>query len=89
MSLAELDEFKNATGLFGRTMAIRGRKTKSPADWWSAYGATTPNLQMFAIKILSLTCSATGCERNWGVFQQVCTFTFIDLCNMILFYYIK
>lgn len=24
-----------------------------------------------AIKILSLTCSATGCERNWSTFDQM------------------
>lgn len=41
------------------------------ADWWFCYGAFTPTLTKFAIKILSLTCSATGCERNWNVFQHV------------------
>ncbi|XP_010471706.1 PREDICTED: uncharacterized protein LOC104751456 [Camelina sativa] len=64
------DEFKNATGLFGYHMAIRHRATKSPAEWWSSYGSSTPHLQKIAIKVLSLTCSgATGSERNWGVFQ--------------------
>ena len=23
------------------------------------------------MKVLSLTCSATGCERNWSIFDQV------------------
>ena len=41
------------------------------ADWWFAYGASAPELQKFAIRVLSLTCSATGCERNWSVFQQL------------------
>ncbi|GJY51329.1 hydroxyproline-rich glycoprotein family protein [Tanacetum coccineum] len=45
----------------------------SIADWWIAYGASTPNLQTFAIKVLSLTCSATSYERNWGVFQHLHT----------------
>ncbi|XP_027915193.1 uncharacterized protein LOC114174556 [Vigna unguiculata] len=31
----------------------------------------TPNLQKLAIKILSLTCSSLGCERNWSVFEQI------------------
>jgi len=26
---------------------------------------------VLAIKILSLTCSSSGCERNWSVFKQV------------------
>lgn len=30
----------------------------------SSYGGTTPNLQKFAIKVLSLTCRASNFERN-------------------------
>jgi hypothetical protein len=28
-------------------------------------------LKEFIIRVLSLTCSATGCERNWSVFQDI------------------
>ncbi|GKD96187.1 hypothetical protein Tco_1380084 [Tanacetum coccineum] len=45
----------------------------SPADSGVAYGSSAPNLQKFAIRVLSLTCSATGCERNWSVFQHIHT----------------
>ncbi|KAH0749021.1 hypothetical protein KY290_028253 [Solanum tuberosum] len=31
----------------------------------------TPNLQKFAMKVLSLTCSSSGCERNWSVFEHI------------------
>ncbi|CAN1121273.1 hypothetical protein LINPERPRIM_LOCUS2097 [Linum perenne] len=44
---------------------------KHPADWWSSFGDDVPELQKFAIRILSLTCSASGCERNWSVFERV------------------
>ncbi|EOA34846.1 hypothetical protein CARUB_v10022425mg, partial [Capsella rubella] len=57
----ELEQFRNASGLFGIPM------------WWSSYGGSTPTLRDFAIKVLSLTCSATGCERNWSVFQHLHT----------------
>lgn len=67
----ELALYKNAEGLFGNQMAIRHRKSKAPAEWWGFYGASTPNLQQFAIKVLSLTCSASGCERNWSTFEHV------------------
>jgi len=30
-------------------------------------------LQRFAIRILSQTCSASGCERNWSVFERIHT----------------
>ncbi|KAJ7977288.1 HAT transposon superfamily protein [Quillaja saponaria] len=52
-------------------MAVRHRKTKAPAEWWKSFGAETPNLQQFAIKVLSLTCSSSGCERNCSVFENV------------------
>jgi len=41
------------------------------ADWWFSFGDGCPELQNLAIRILSLTCSATGCERNWSTFEQV------------------
>lgn len=69
----ELDKYRNAEGLFGHSMAVRHRTTKSPADWWASYGSSAPNLKKFAIRILSLTCSATSCERNWSVFQHLHT----------------
>ncbi|XP_028181280.1 uncharacterized protein LOC114368128 [Glycine soja] len=31
---------------------------------------TNSKFEKLAIKILSLTCSASGCERNWNVFEQ-------------------
>lgn len=40
-------------------------------EWWDNFGQSTPNLQKFAVRILGLTCSASGCERNWSVFEQV------------------
>ncbi|KAL4377320.1 hypothetical protein GQ457_02G039950 [Hibiscus cannabinus] len=49
------------------------RKTKAPADWWACYGSATPTLQQFTVKILSLTYSASGCERNWSTFEQIYT----------------
>nr|XP_007147219.1 hypothetical protein PHAVU_006G105700g [Phaseolus vulgaris]ESW19213.1 hypothetical protein PHAVU_006G105700g [Phaseolus vulgaris] len=30
-------------------------------------------LQRFAIRVLSLTCSSSGCERNWSAFERVHT----------------
>ncbi|KAL4586316.1 hypothetical protein LXL04_010952 [Taraxacum kok-saghyz] len=69
----ELTVYQNAKNLFSLPMAVRQRSTKAPAEWWISYGSSAPNLQNFAVKVLSLTCSATGCERNWGVFQHLHT----------------
>ncbi|XP_044460509.1 uncharacterized protein LOC123192118 [Mangifera indica] len=42
-------------------------------EWWRTYGYSTPNLQKFAIKILSQTSTSSGCERNWSVFERIHT----------------
>ncbi|XP_057990608.1 histone chaperone RTT106-like [Hevea brasiliensis] len=69
--MAQLPFYQNAECIFGMDMAIKNRKKVSPATWWLTYGATTPNLRNFAIKVLSLTCSASGCERNWSIFEHI------------------
>ncbi|XP_021803759.1 uncharacterized protein LOC110748023 [Prunus avium] len=42
-------------------------------NWWKRFGRDTPELTKFAIRVLSLTCSASGCERNWSTFEQIHT----------------
>ncbi|XP_034695709.1 uncharacterized protein LOC117921866 [Vitis riparia] len=69
--VAEVSLFINAQGLFGNELAVRTRKTRAPAEWWAAYGASAPYLQKFAMKVLNLTCSASGCERNWSIFENI------------------
>ncbi|XP_028755565.1 uncharacterized protein LOC114714940 [Neltuma alba] len=69
----QLEAFESAKGLFGRSMAIDTRNKKQPALWWESYGGEGKELQKIAMRILSLTCSATGCERNWSTFDQVDT----------------
>ncbi|RDX86293.1 hypothetical protein CR513_32390, partial [Mucuna pruriens] len=39
-------------------------------EWWKMYGTHTPHLKNIAIKVLSLTCSSSGCERNWSTFDH-------------------
>ncbi|XP_057795979.1 uncharacterized protein LOC131012085 [Salvia miltiorrhiza] len=69
--LVEMASYKSRGGLFGSDFAERQRKKIPPAQWWRMYGHSAPNLQQLAIKILGLTCSASGCERNWSVFEQI------------------
>ncbi|XP_057443963.1 uncharacterized protein LOC130736134 [Lotus japonicus] len=65
--------FQKSHSLFGDANAKSSRKTMAPADWWSMYGDGCPELKNFAIRILSLTCSSSGCERNWSAFEMVHT----------------
>jgi hypothetical protein len=41
------------------------------AAWWENFGNGTLELQSLAIRVLSQCCSATGCERNWDVFEYL------------------
>ena len=67
----QLDSFDQAMGEFGSRIAIDSRTLRSPTSWWMRFGGSTPELQKFAIRVLSLTCSASGCERNWSTFESV------------------
>ncbi|GKB65216.1 zf-BED domain-containing protein [Tanacetum coccineum] len=63
--------FKKSKGLFGCSTAKLTKNEKSHADWWDSFGDDTPKLKQFAIRVLSLTCSSSGCERNWSAFEMV------------------
>jgi hypothetical protein len=43
------------------------------ANWWESFSSQCPQLQKFAIRVLSQTCSASGCERNWSIFERIHT----------------
>jgi hypothetical protein len=49
------------------------------AKWWGNYGTQIPTLQKMAIRILSLTSSSSGCERNWSIFEGVSIQLFVIL----------
>nr|CAN68338.1 hypothetical protein VITISV_025979 [Vitis vinifera] len=51
--VVEVSLFTNAQGLFENELTVRTRKTRAPVEWWATYGASTPNLQKFAMKIHS------------------------------------
>ncbi|CAN1188844.1 hypothetical protein LINPERHAP2_LOCUS39570 [Linum perenne] len=69
--MQQLDTFHHARGMFSSYGSMKLLDRKHPADWWSYFGDDVPEHQKFAVRILSLTCSASGCERNWSVFERV------------------
>ncbi|XP_030934976.1 uncharacterized protein LOC115960295 [Quercus lobata] len=68
---SQLDEYKKSIGDFGTSLAIRQRERLNPVSWWEQFGLGAPDLQSFAIRVLSQCCSATSCERNWSTFEYV------------------
>ncbi|XP_059077336.1 uncharacterized protein LOC131876326 [Cryptomeria japonica] len=68
----ELQLFSDAQGeTFSRPVTKDGRTTMMPDHWWSFFGPMTPNIQKLAIRILSQPGSASGCERNWSMFEHI------------------
>ncbi|KAM7522729.1 hypothetical protein LguiA_012631 [Lonicera macranthoides] len=67
----QIDAFRLRKGLFGFPTAKSTCKKRSPVDWWFQYGDGTPELTSFAVRILSLTCSALACECNRSTFNQI------------------
>ncbi|GKC07085.1 zf-BED domain-containing protein [Tanacetum coccineum] len=68
----QLDMFKNKKGhLFNLNTARLNIHKKTPVDWWDSFGDDTPELKRFAMRVLSLTCSSSGCERNWSAFEML------------------
>jgi len=70
----QLESLKDAKGLSGIEAAKTARDKKTSAQWWDSYGDECPELQRFAIRVLSLTCTSSGCKRNWSAFEMVSFF---------------
>ncbi|XP_044972492.1 uncharacterized protein LOC123439945 isoform X1 [Hordeum vulgare subsp. vulgare] len=45
--------------------------TITNARWWTVHGTYAKDLKKMAIRILSLTCSSSACQRNWSAFERV------------------
>ena len=67
----QLDLFDQARGEFGNHVIIDSQKLRSPTSWCMRFGASTPELQKFVIRVLSLTCNVLRCERNWSTFESL------------------
>ncbi|XP_071741094.1 uncharacterized protein [Rutidosis leptorrhynchoides] len=75
--MEEFPIYKGKLGKFDRPLAIKGCEVNDdkydPANWWASFGVSTPYLRTIAIRILSLTTSSSGCERNWSTFEAIHT----------------
>ncbi|XP_021321882.1 uncharacterized protein LOC8068075 isoform X2 [Sorghum bicolor] len=68
----QADDYDRAGGeSFSKRLAIIERNNKNPVLWWDAFGVHAFELQSLAKRIVSLCCSASGCERNWSAFAHV------------------
>ncbi|GAU26503.1 hypothetical protein TSUD_361360 [Trifolium subterraneum] len=66
----QFEDLKARKGKFGSEFATYALGTKIPTQLWESYGGKHKELQWFALRVLSLTCSSSGCERNWSAFER-------------------
>ncbi|KAI9194528.1 hypothetical protein LWI28_006838 [Acer negundo] len=93
----QLDKYVNAKGDFSEGSKMEERNKYHPVEWWSHYGNQCPELQKFAIRILSQNCEGASkyrlkrslCEkllrngRNDVEQQELNDLTFVH-CNLQL-----
>ncbi|RVW69442.1 hypothetical protein CK203_062790 [Vitis vinifera] len=61
--------FVDGQGEFGSALTKKAINQSLPDEWWNNYGDEGPHLQNIVVKILSQTCSSSGCERNWSTWR--------------------
>ncbi|XP_072983547.1 uncharacterized protein [Typha latifolia] len=71
ISNVEMKAYKDATGIFGRPLARLTREVNNDEFNPANFYGYTPYLKCMAVKILNLTCSSSGCERNWSSFEWI------------------
>ena len=59
----QLVMYRQRKGLFAHDWVFEAAETMPASAWWETYGATTPELQSFALLLLSQPSSASICER--------------------------
>jgi hypothetical protein len=67
----EYARFSGCSGAFSDSDCLRDRGLMDPKDWWVIYGASTPNIQALAFKLLCQPCSSSCCERNWSTYSFI------------------
>jgi len=71
-AMEQYSAYSNKEGIFSRPVPIKNATTLAPHAWWEQYGAQTcPDLQPIAMRITSLSATASGCEQNWSSFGYV------------------
>ncbi|GAU49016.1 hypothetical protein TSUD_285020 [Trifolium subterraneum] len=67
----QLDVFDKQANILGHPLAVMTVGDEIPSNWWSTFGDGLPELQKFACRVLSLTCSSYGDLRNQRAFKMV------------------
>lgn len=69
---SQMEIYQRKSGPFDSDSEIQQAMGMPLVAWWSAHGTETPELQTFAIRVLSQTCfGATRYNIDWGLSEQL------------------
>ncbi|KAI3790548.1 hypothetical protein L2E82_03661 [Cichorium intybus] len=63
--------FHMKKGIYSMAATQADAVTMDGIDWWSTYGAETPELAEVAKKVLSQPISSSSAERNWSTYSYI------------------
>ncbi|XP_050205098.1 uncharacterized protein LOC126655136 isoform X2 [Mercurialis annua] len=67
----QISDYNSAKGDFGTELAVSTRTELDPAAWWQQHGISCLDLQQIAVRVLSQTCSSSGCDHSWSTYDQI------------------
>lgn len=67
----QLTQFRSGHGILGRPLAKAAAGTMPAYQWWLNFGASVPELQSFAVRVLSQTATYSEAEQYWSLFDFV------------------
>lgn len=73
LAINEISTYRECRGRFRHSLARSSAERMAPTEWWFQFGGEVPNLQKWALRIVSQCVSSSGCERNWTAFALVHT----------------
>ena len=65
---SQLSQFRSGHGIFGTETAKASARSLPAYQWWQNFGASVPELQNLAVRVLCQTDSSSEAERNWSLF---------------------
>lgn len=65
---SQLSQFRSGHGIFGTETAKASARSLPAYQWWQNFGASVPELQNLAVRVLSQTTSSSEAERNLSLF---------------------
>ncbi|CAM0949547.1 unnamed protein product [Alopecurus aequalis] len=89
LAINEISTYRECRGRFSHSLARSSAERMAPTEWWFQFGGEVPNLQKWALRIVSQCVSSSGCERNWSTRSKEIAFYTASFTKVFLRYNLK